>query len=107
VGRFVKYSTEAGTGPAAASAELFGRAAREMAGRGLDLGETELRRLLDPRAFLDSRVTEGSANPRHTADHVRALTEAADRHAAWHARETDKTTTAVARLEGTAKELSA
>ena len=107
VGRFVKYSTEANQGPAEARADLFGRAAREMAGRDIELETAELRRILDPRAFLESRVTEGSANPRHAADHIRLLGEATDGHAAWHARQTQTIATAIAALERTARGLSA
>lgn len=107
VGRFVKYSTEANQGPADASAELFRRAAREMAGRDIELGAADLHRILDPRAFLETRVTEGSANPRHAADHIRLLNEATDGHTAWHAQQTDKITAAIAALERTARALSA
>jgi argininosuccinate lyase len=107
VGRFVKYSTDANQGPAEASIELFWRAAREMAGREIELSVADLRRVLDPRAFLESRATEGSVNPRHTTDHIRLLTDAIDRHAAWHARQTDKIKAAIAGLEGTARGLSA
>jgi argininosuccinate lyase len=107
VGRFVKYATDVNQGPANASADLFRRAAREMAGREIELGTVDLRRILDPRAFVESRVTEGSASPRHTADHTGRLTEATDAHAAWHARQTEKITTAVAELERAARALSA
>lgn len=105
VGRFVKYSTEANQGPPNASAELFQRAAREMAGRDIELGSAELRRILDPQAFLQTRVSEGSANPRHVADHLQALNTAVAAHAAWHTQQTDKVTRAIAALERTARAL--
>jgi argininosuccinate lyase len=107
VGRFVKYSTETNTGPADPSVDLFRRAAREMAGRDIELDAADLRRILDPRAFLESRATEGSSNPGHTSDHIRLLTEAIDGHAAWHTRQSEKVTAAVSRLEETARTLSA
>jgi hypothetical protein len=71
------------------------------------LSAADLRRILDPRAFLESRATEGSANPRHTTDHIRLLTDATDRHTAWHTRQTEKITAAIAGLERAARSLSA
>jgi argininosuccinate lyase len=106
VGRFVKYSTEANHTPANASAELFHRAAQEMAGHDIELGSAELRQILDPQTFIETRVTEGSANPRHVAAHLTQLTDTVGGHTERHARQADRVTRAIAALEQTARKLA-
>jgi argininosuccinate lyase len=107
VGRFVRHAIDAGQGPADADPELFERAAREMAGRPLGLGAAELRRALDPKAFVESRVSEGSANPRRVAEHIDLLQEAAAGHEAWRRAQRARIDAAVAGLEREARRRAA
>ncbi|MHB8730786.1 MAG: argininosuccinate lyase [bacterium] len=81
VGRFVRASIQAGHHPKAASADLFRATAREVVGRDLPMEASALREALDPEHFLETRVTEGSVNPRRVLEHLALLDTEVARHA--------------------------
>ncbi|HET6522653.1 MAG TPA: argininosuccinate lyase, partial [Geminicoccaceae bacterium] len=85
VGRLVRDSLAAGLGPGEVEAAALARAGREMAGVEIGLSDRELREALDARRFLDTRASEGSVKPEHVRAHRKALAEALEGHAAWHA----------------------
>ena len=80
VGRFVRDSIDAGRTPSDARAEDLKKAGKEMADTDIDMTDDEVREVLDARAFLTSRVTEGSVNPKETRSHCAALSKALDNH---------------------------
>ena len=84
VGRFVRDSLGAGLTPAEVRAVDLARAGREMAGIAIDMDDADLRRLLDARAFLDSRATTGSVHPDETRTHRAALAARLQEHRTWH-----------------------
>jgi argininosuccinate lyase len=85
VARFVRDAVARRQGPADAAPELLVRALHEVAGVDVAMAETELRRLLDPRHFVETRVTEGSVNPREVLAHIAQAERALEGHARWHA----------------------
>jgi argininosuccinate lyase len=85
VARFVRDAVARHHGPADAPPELLAQALREVAGLDIGFSATELRRLLDPGHFVESRVTEGSVNPREVLAHVAQTERALTAHAQWHA----------------------
>ncbi len=85
VARFVREAVAQRQTPADAAPELLVRALREAAGVDAAISAAELRRLLDPRHFVESRVTEGSVNPREVEAHAAQAERALAAHAAWHA----------------------
>jgi argininosuccinate lyase len=89
VARFVRDAIAAGQGSATAAPELLGRAAAELAGREVALTAAELGRILDPRAFVESRTTEGSVNPREVRVHVRDAEAALDGRRRWQEAKAD------------------
>jgi argininosuccinate lyase len=107
VARFVRDAVARGQGPADASPELLVRALREVAGLDVAVAETELRRLLDPRHFVESRVTEGSVNPREVLAHVGHAERALAAHARWHADRAAHVARAVEALVARARTLAA
>ena len=88
VGRFVRTSIQAGHHPDAASADLFRAAAREITGRDLPMEASALREALDPGHFVETRVTEGSVNPRRVMEHVATLDADVAGHAGWQSQKT-------------------
>jgi len=80
VGRFVRDSIAAGLIPADVCAEDLTTAGREMAEMEINISDEDLREILDARAFLTSRVTEGSVHPDETRAHNAALVEALNGH---------------------------
>ena len=85
VARFVRDAVTRRQGPADAAPELLALALREVAGLDVAFSEAELRGLLDPRRFVETRVTEGSVNPREVLAHVAQTERALTAHAQWHA----------------------
>jgi argininosuccinate lyase len=106
VGRFVRHSIQAGQGPSAASPELLRQAANEMAGRDIILGATELRQMLDPWVFIETRVSEGSVNPNRVTDHINLMNDVIAGHTDWHKQRTQRVTQALALLEREAHSLA-
>jgi argininosuccinate lyase len=106
VGRFVRHSIDAGRGPSDPSPELFRRSAQEMAGREIALEAEELRRLLDPQVFIETRVSEGSVNPRQVGDHIRLMNDVIARHADRQRQRADRVAEAIAALEREARALA-
>jgi argininosuccinate lyase len=107
VARFVRDAVARRQGPAEAAPELLTRALRELAGLDVQVSETELRRLLDPRHFVETRVTEGSVNPREVLAHVTQVERALTAHAQWHAARTAQVESAVEGLVSRARALAA
>jgi len=106
VARFVRDAVAAGQGPGDVSPELFRRAAQELAGRELVLTEAELRQMLDPRHFVESRVTEGSVNPREVRAHVEEAEATLAEHGRWHVAKTDHVRRATLGLVARARALA-
>jgi argininosuccinate lyase len=107
VARFVRDAIRRGQGPADASPELLLTAGREVAGVDLAATAAEVRRLLDPRHFVETRVSEGSVHPREVLAHV-ALAEAAlGAHARWHAEAAGRIERAIQALLDRARALAA
>ena len=87
VGRFVRDSIAAGRTPASVRAKDLAKAGREMAKTVIDMPVEDLRQILDARAFLFSRATEGSVHPTETRAHRTALANALKGHGGqWNAR---------------------
>ncbi|MBM3572768.1 MAG: argininosuccinate lyase [Alphaproteobacteria bacterium] len=72
VARFAKELIAGGASPAAVAAAPLRVAAREIAQIELSMDDAELTRILDPRHFIATRVSEGSAAPGEIARHVAA-----------------------------------
>ena len=106
VGRFVRDSIEAGRTPADARAEDLTKAGKEMAGIDIDMTGDEVREILDARAFLDSRVTEGSVHPKETLKHCAALSKALETHRELWAARKGAAERAIADLSRRAQELA-
>ena len=77
-----------------------------MADMNIDIPVAELRDILDARAFLTSRATEGSVHPDETRAHNTALTKALDGHRAEWGERKDRTDDAIAALIARARALS-
>jgi argininosuccinate lyase len=106
VGRFVRDSIAAGRIPADVRAEDLAKAGRDMAATAIDIPVEELRDILDARAFLTSRATEGSVHPDQTRAHRGATAGDLERQRAqWKARR-DRVESAIATLLQRARELS-
>jgi argininosuccinate lyase len=106
VARFVRDALARRQGPADAAPELLGRALREVAGLDVEVTAAEVRRLLDPRHFVETRVTEGSVNPREVLAHVAQAETALAVHARWHAEKTAYVERAIAALLDRARALA-
>ncbi len=106
VGRFVRDSIEAGRTPADARAEDLTKAGKEMAGIDIDMTGDEVREILDARAFLDSRVTEGSVRPKETRKHCAALSKALETHRELWTKRKGAVERAIAELSRRAQELA-
>ncbi|QEI08573.1 argininosuccinate lyase [Pigmentiphaga aceris] len=63
VARVVRNSLAQGIGPGALSSAMLDAAAQETAGISLDLGDVCVRDALDPRRFVETRVTDGGVGP--------------------------------------------
>jgi len=85
VGRFVRDSIAEGRGPETPSADLLCKASRDFTAREISVDPEELRRLLDPRHFIETRISEGSVSPRRADEQVVSIREALSRHHGWYA----------------------
>jgi argininosuccinate lyase len=85
VARFVRDAVARRQDPGNAAPELLTAALREVAGLDVTVPESELRPLLDARHFVETRVTEGSVNPREVLAHVGRADVALAAHGQWHA----------------------
>ena len=106
VGRFVRDSLAAGLTPASVRGEDLACAGREMVGAAIDIDDAELRRLLDARAFLESRVTAGSVRPEETRAHRAELAARLEEHLIWQEATGKRVETAVRGLIRRARELA-
>ena len=84
VGRFVRDSIAEGRGPETPSADLLRRASRDFTAQEISVDPEELRQLLDPRHFIETRISEGSASPRRADEQVASIREALSRHHGWY-----------------------
>jgi argininosuccinate lyase len=64
VARLVRIAIEEKKEPGEVSSEIVDRASEEMLGFSLNLGDEVIRKALDPIEFINTRVTEGSVNPK-------------------------------------------
>lgn len=71
VARLVKIAIEEGKMPQDVTSRMVDRASNEMLGFPLKLKEDTIRRALDPVEFINSRVTEGSVNPKEVSKMIR------------------------------------
>jgi len=68
VARLVRNAIEEGKRPWEVTSEMVEKAALEMLGTPVKLNVEIIRRALDPIEFINSRVTEGSVNPKKIAE---------------------------------------
>ena len=106
VGRFVRDSIAAGLGPAEARSDDLAKAGQEMAGADIRIPDAELRDILDARAFLTSRASEGSVHPDQTRAHRAALADALGAHREQWAGRRTRTDEAVAGMLARARDLA-
>ncbi|MFO0996022.1 MAG: argininosuccinate lyase [Alphaproteobacteria bacterium] len=106
VGRFVKESIDAGLTPETATADALAAAARAQGAAGISLSNAELREILNARAFVESRATEGSVNPAQVRSHADQLEGRLGEHAAWLDDQSARIRTALAELERRARALA-
>ena len=107
VARFVRDAIRRGQTPADAAPELLQGALRELAGLEVVVEAADVRRLLDARHFVETRVTEGSVNRREVLAHVTLVEAALGTHARWHADRTANAERAIATLLERARALAA
>ena len=106
VGRFVRDSLAAGLTPAEVRAADLAKAGREMAATAIDMDDADLRRLLDARAFLDSRATTGSVHPEETRAHRARLAARLEEHRSWQETRKANVEDAILTLTSRARELA-
>ncbi|MDA7949151.1 MAG: argininosuccinate lyase [Hyphomicrobiaceae bacterium] len=106
VGRFVRDSIAAGRTPGDVRTEDLVKAGKEMAGIEVDMSSEDLREALDARAFLTSRCTEGSVDPKETRKHCAGLGKALASHRAQWAAQKEHTDRAIDTLLQRARELA-
>ncbi|SDG84141.1 argininosuccinate lyase [Bosea robiniae] len=103
VARLVRICLSENIRPAAVTAGLLNRAARETIGGGIAMPEDVLRSALDPEIFVETRVTTGSVAP---SEVIRMLAVAKDglaRDEAWLVRKRGHLASAAERLESAVK----
>ena len=83
VARLVRIAIEDEKGPGEVTSDMVDRAAEEMLGFSLKLDEDTIRRALDPVEFINTRVTEGSVNPREVMDMLRDSRSKLAKDCAW------------------------
>lgn len=83
VARLVRIAIDEGKGPLEVTSDMVDRAAEEMLGYPLELGEDIIRRALDPVEFINTRVTEGSVNPKEVAEMLRDSKNKLEEDQAW------------------------
>ena len=106
VGRFVRDSLAAGLTPSGVRAADLATAGREMAGVTIDMDDTELREVLDARAFLASRATTGSVHPAETRAHRAQLAARLEEHQSWQETRKASVEAAILTLTSRARELA-
>ena len=107
VGAFVKASIEAGEPVSEASSTRLDEAALAIAGRSLEVGDAELRKMLNAESFIQSRVTIGSANPMEVVRQAEQVTNDLVVHQQWLAECCARVDTALTDLHKQARHLSA
>jgi argininosuccinate lyase len=83
VGRVVRTAVEAQVLPSQLTAADVDRAAEAVAGGPLGLDDAQVRAALDPVAFVESRVTTGSVNPREVQAMIDDATGIVAHEQAW------------------------
>ena len=83
VARLVRTAMEEGVGPGEVTGGMVDRAAEEMLGLPLGLGDDVVRRALDPVEFVKTRVTEGSVNPGEVAAMIADSKRMLEEDRAW------------------------
>ena len=83
VGAFVKASIEAGEPVSKASSTRLDEAALAIVGRSLEIGDAELRKMLNAESFIQSRVTIGSANPNEVVRQADQVASDLAAHQQW------------------------
>jgi argininosuccinate lyase len=71
VARLVRIAIEEGKRPGEVTRDMFDRVTDEMLGFPLKLDEDTICRALDPVEFINTRVTEGSVNPKEVMEMLR------------------------------------
>ena len=84
VGRLVRNAIAQGIGPSEVTTAMVDAAAEEAIGKSMELTEDLVKESLDPRAFIEALVTEGSANPGAVKEMVADGRRLQAHHRTWH-----------------------
>ncbi len=90
VGRLIRNCLAAGIPPSSVTPEMIDAAANEITGATLDLPQELITEALDPRAFIESRATTGSVNPKEIKRMSDRERERLDADANWYESETSR-----------------
>jgi argininosuccinate lyase len=102
----VRKAIEAGQTPRTLEARLLREASRELAGPPIELNDEGLRKLLDARNFVETRISEGSVAPDQVRHHAAVLKEKLRSHEALSGRRRDRVSSALVTLVTSAKDLA-
>ncbi|MFQ6074793.1 MAG: argininosuccinate lyase [Candidatus Bathyarchaeia archaeon] len=83
VARLVRIAIEEGKRPGEVTSDMVNRAAEEMLGFPLNLEDDIIRRALDPVEFINTRVTEGSVNPKEVDEMLQDCSEKLAEEHGW------------------------
>jgi argininosuccinate lyase len=83
VGRLVRNCIEQDILPADVKASHLDQASEEILGRELGLTDEQVQDAIDPWRFIETRVTEGSANPQRVKEALEDAHERLENESAW------------------------
>lgn len=83
VGRLVRSCVHAGVGPEGVTAEMLDRAAEEALGRALGIADEVVRASMDPRAYIESLQSLGSARPAEVMRDIEVENGRQEEHGRW------------------------
>lgn len=83
VGRLVRNCVDAGVGPDGVTAEMLDRAAGEVVGRTLGIANETVQASLDPRMYIQSLQSAGSARPDEVARDIEVESGRQAEHRRW------------------------
>ncbi len=99
VGRLVAISVAERKEPVETTSEMVDRAAEETIARTLSVTTEEVRNVLDPGIFVETRVTKGSINPNEIERMLKEAKETLINESEWISRKRDIITDALEKLE--------
>jgi len=103
VGRVVRRAIERGARPSDVTARDVQEAAVETLGRRLDVDGKAVSEAMDPRAFVDSRITLGGPHPDDVLAHLEEARRRQAEHETWLARKRERIADARRRLRAEAQ----